>query len=150
MALTDELLEQKQFDKALEICHFIFSPMDNRDPSKCWKFRLFQEIMAKDYLDNFFQSLIPNQGNSQITGRRNNPFAPHVVARSRTVAYMKATVMNNQIASHFPIGFTGKPDTLVDLPNIFRSATTRYFCLPNNPQLRALRDTIDDRLFYGK
>lgn len=93
MALTDELLEQKQFDKALEICHFIFSPMDNRDPSKCWKFRLFQEIMAKDYLDNFFQSLIPNQGNSQITGRRNNPFAPHVVARSRTVAYMKATVM---------------------------------------------------------
>ena len=26
-------------------------------------------------------------------------------------------------------------------------ATTPYFCIPDNPQLRALRDTIDDRLF---
>jgi hypothetical protein len=225
MALIDKLLEQKQFDKALEICHFIFNPMVNsNDPSKCWQFRPFQEIVAKDYLENFFQSLTPNKENSQITEWRDNPFAPHVVARSRPVAYMKAIVMkyiqilidygdyyfrqntlemipraiqcyvrashvygparqripkrgkteaqtyrrllerfdafsnaavdlelqfpfSNQIGSQFPVGFTGRLDTPVDLPNIFGSATTRYFCIPDNPQLQALRDTIDDRLF---
>lgn len=40
-----------------------------------------------------------------------------------------------------------KSFTAVDLPNIWGSATTRYFCIPQNPQLLALRATIDDRLF---
>lgn len=35
----------------------------------------------------------------------------------------------------------------VGLANIFGSASTLYFCIPDNPQLRALGDTIDDRLF---
>ena len=35
----------------------------------------------------------------------------------------------------------------VDMPNVFGFAATRYFSIPDNPQLRALRDTIDDRLF---
>src|SRR5437667_2547708 len=34
----------------------------------------------------------------------------------------------------------------IDLPNIFGFATTRYFCIPSNPQISALRATIDDRL----
>ena len=34
-----------------------------------------------------------------------------------------------------------------DTPNIFGFATTRYFCIPNNPKLVALRSTVDDRLF---
>ena len=33
------------------------------------------------------------------------------------------------------------------LANVFGFASTLYFCIPDNPQLRALRDTIDDRLF---
>src|SRR5262249_887832 len=33
------------------------------------------------------------------------------------------------------------------LANIFGFATTLYFCIPDNPELTALRDTIDDRLF---
>ena len=33
------------------------------------------------------------------------------------------------------------------LANIFGFATTLYFCIPDNPKIRALRDTIDDRLF---
>jgi hypothetical protein len=35
----------------------------------------------------------------------------------------------------------------IGLANIFGFASTLYFCIPDNPQLRALRDTIDDRLF---
>jgi hypothetical protein len=35
----------------------------------------------------------------------------------------------------------------VALANIFGFATGLYFCIPDNPQLRALRTTIDDRLY---
>lgn len=44
----------------------------------------------------------------------------------------------------FPIGIS---NGVVGLANIFGFATTLYFCIPDNPKLRALRDTIDDRLF---
>jgi hypothetical protein len=43
-----------------------------------------------------------------------------------------------------PIGIS---NGVVGLANVFGFATTLYFCIPDNPQLRALRDTIDDRLF---
>ena len=36
---------------------------------------------------------------------------------------------------------------VVGLANIFGFATTLYFCIPDNPELTALRDLIDDRLF---
>jgi hypothetical protein len=35
----------------------------------------------------------------------------------------------------------------VNLANIFGSATTRYFCIPQNDQLLQFRATIDDRLY---
>jgi hypothetical protein len=35
----------------------------------------------------------------------------------------------------------------VGIANVFGFATTRYFCIPNNPMLTGLRETIDDRLF---
>jgi len=43
-----------------------------------------------------------------------------------------------------PIGVS---NGVVGLANVFGFASTLYFCIPNNPQLSALRDTIDDRLF---
>lgn len=46
--------------------------------------------------------------------------------------------------TRFAIGLS---NGVVGLANIFGFATTLYFCIPDNPQLRALRDTIDDRLF---
>jgi len=49
---------------------------------------------------------------------------------------------SNQIS--FPIGVS---NGVVGLANVFGFATTLYFCIPDNPQLTALRDTIDDRLF---
>ncbi len=44
----------------------------------------------------------------------------------------------------FPIGVS---NGVVGLANVFGFATSLYFCIPDNPQLRGLRDTIDDRLF---
>ena len=49
---------------------------------------------------------------------------------------------SNQI--QFPIGSS---NGVAGLANIFGFATTLYFCIPNNQNLTALRDTIDDRLF---
>jgi DNA-binding transcriptional MerR regulator len=43
-----------------------------------------------------------------------------------------------------PIGMS---NGVVGLANIFGFATTLYFCIPDNPDLTALRDLIDDRLF---
>jgi Tc toxin complex TcA C-terminal TcB-binding domain/Neuraminidase-like domain len=44
----------------------------------------------------------------------------------------------------FPIGTS---NGVVGLANIFGFASTLYFGIPDNPELKALRDTIDDRLF---
>lgn len=44
----------------------------------------------------------------------------------------------------FPMGVS---NGVVGLANIFGFATSLYFCIPDNPKIRALRDTIDDRLF---
>ncbi len=44
----------------------------------------------------------------------------------------------------FPIGIS---NGVVGLANVFGFATSLYFCIPDNPKLRGLRDTIDDRLF---
>lgn len=41
----------------------------------------------------------------------------------------------------------GMSNGVVGLANVFGFGSTLYFCIPDNPQLRALRDTIDDRLF---
>ena len=43
-----------------------------------------------------------------------------------------------------PIGVS---NGVVGLANVFGFATSLYFCIPDNPKLRGLRDTIDDRLF---
>ena len=42
---------------------------------------------------------------------------------------------------------TGTVRTVSGLANIFGFAASTYFCVPDNPDLRALRATIDDRLF---
>jgi hypothetical protein len=49
---------------------------------------------------------------------------------------------SNQIQKSY-----GSSNGVQGLTNIFGFATNRYFCVPNNDQLRALRDNIDDRLY---
>jgi ABC toxin-like protein/neuraminidase-like protein len=94
MELATQMLAQSQFDQALALCQYMFNPMVNsNEPTKAWLFRPFQYIVAKDYLENFFNTLRPGVPNNQITEWRNNAFQPYVVARSRPVAFMKALVM---------------------------------------------------------
>jgi Tc toxin complex TcA C-terminal TcB-binding domain/Neuraminidase-like domain len=223
MQLADALLQNQQFDAALAMCHYVFDPYaDGLTKQRVWKWKPFSLVSSENVLEALFNSLQPNKPdktNGQITQWRENPFMPHVVARTRPVAYMKWTVMKYLqiliaygdyyfrqntleavplaiqcyiLASHIygpagqriPKRGKVKPQTyyslldkwdavsnaVVDLElsfpfsnqiphpfqfrgeelalaNIFGFATARYFCIPDNPQSRALRDLIDDRLY---
>jgi Tc toxin complex TcA C-terminal TcB-binding domain/Neuraminidase-like domain/Salmonella virulence plasmid 28.1kDa A protein len=226
MLLVDRLLKSQQFEQALKMCHYVFNPLaeGTDDIKRVWKFAPFKDVDAENILEKLFLGLDPNQPdntpNQQINEWRDRPFEPHVIARSRPVAYMKWVVMKyieiliawgdylfrqdtietlNQatqlyvLAGHiygprgqkipkrgktqpqtynsllnkwdafgnamvelelaFPFSnqtslpFGDKGNGVVGLANIFGFATSLYFCIPDNPKLRGLRDTIDDRLF---
>jgi hypothetical protein len=220
MQLVDSLLKSQQFEQALKMCHYVFNPYEQgSENNRFWKFSPFKEVDAKNVLEKLFTGLQPRQPNDAINEWRDNPFQPHVVARSRPSAYMKWVVMKyieiliawgdhlfrqdtietlNQatqlyvLAAHiygprgqkipkrgktqpqtynslldkwdafgnamvelelafpfsnqtpFPIGGS---NGVVGFANVFGFATSLYFCIPDNPKLRGLRDTIDDRLF---
>jgi hypothetical protein len=223
MLLVDRLLDTRQFEKALNMCHHVFSPYaEGPDDTRVWRFPPFKDIVAKNVLEQLFLSLQPNTpdaAHGQINEWRNKPFQPHSIARSRPSAYMKWVAMKYLeiliaygddhfrrntlesvplaiqcyvLASHiygprgqnipkrgktlpqtyrslldkwdafgnamvelelaFPFSNqtplpAGESNGVVGLANVFGFASTLYFCIPDNPQLRALRDTIDDRLF---
>jgi len=223
MLLADRLLASQQFDQALKMCHYVLNPYaPGNDAQRFWQFPPFKEIEAENVLEKLFLGLQPNAPDApkgQINEWRNNPFQPHVVARSRPSAYMKWVAMKYieiliaygdyyfrqntletiplaiqcyVLASHiygprgqkipkrgktapqtydslldkwdafsnamvelelvFPFSNQttlpiGVSNGVVGLANVFGFASTLYFCIPDNPQLRALRDTIDDRLF---
>ena len=223
MLLVDRMLAAQQFDQALKMCHYVLNPYAaGTDDRRFWQFLPFTEIDATNVLENLFLHLQPNTPDApkgQISEWRNQPFQPHVVARSRPSAYMKwvatkyievliaygdfyfrqntletipLAIQCYVLASHvygpraqkipkrgktLPQSYNALLDTwdafsnamvelelvfpfsnqtplpvgtsngTVGLANIFGFASTLYFCIPDNPQLRALRDTIDDRLF---
>lgn len=97
MLLIDKLASSQQYDQALEITHYIFDPRaDGTDIRRVWKWIPFGEVLAQNVLRTIFDNLEPNTPNTpdgQINSWRNNPFQPHVIARSRPVAYMKWVVM---------------------------------------------------------
>jgi len=225
MAIVDRLLAAQQFDQALAICHYVlnpYAPGPDTDPKRFWQFFPFREIDATTSIEQLFLGLQPNQPDNPadmsgpINEWRDNPFEPHLIARSRPSAYMKWVAMKYiqiliaygdyyfvqnsldlatqcyVLASHvygpraqkipkrgkmlpetynslldkwdafgnamvelelvFPFSNQtsadiGTSNGVVGLANVFGFATTLYFCIPDNPQLQALRDTIDDRLF---
>ncbi len=221
MLFVDKMLAAQQFDQALAMCHYVFDPYaKGSDDERFWQFPPFK-INAKKILEKLFLSLKPNQpdSNGSISEWRDRPFQPHVIARSRTSAYMKYVAMKYieiliaygdyyfrqntleainlaiqyyVLAAHiygvkgqkipkrgsvlpqtyyslldkwdafsnamdelelvFPYSNQtslpiGMGNGVVGLANVFGFASTLYFCIPDNPKLRELRDTISDRLF---
>lgn len=224
MQLVDRLLKSQLFEQALKMCHYVFNPYAKGiGKERFWQFPPFKVVDAESVLEKLFMGLNPNEPDNtpgeQINEWRDKPFQPHVIARSRPVAYMKWVVMKyieiliawgdylfrqdtietlNQatqlyvLAAHiygprgqkipkrgkvqpqtynslldkwdafgnamvelelaFPFSNqtpfpSGDSNGVVGLANVFGFATTLYFCIPDNPKLRGLRDTIDDRLF---
>ncbi|PVH76117.1 hypothetical protein DL98DRAFT_497477 [Cadophora sp. DSE1049] len=228
MTLIDSLLHAQQFDDALTVCHTLFDPTitgsANRtsgDNSQFWKFEPFKALAntdARESLEQIFLALTPGAPDADISTWRDKPYSPHVVARSRPVAYMKwiamkyieilvaygdyyfrqnsletipeaiqcyilashvygprgqkiprrgkkkaetySSLLNRwdafgnavvQLEIEFPFSNqtsqpVGSSNSITGFANIFGFASSLYFCIPGNPKLTQLRDTIDDRL----
>ncbi|MBL6447077.1 hypothetical protein JMN32_12215 [Fulvivirga sp. 29W222] len=94
LMLADALSKAQQFEEAMKWYHFVFNPMaKGADDKRFWQFRPFKEINTQDILDQIFSNLKPNTADQAINEWRSDPFKPHLVARSRPVAYMKWVVM---------------------------------------------------------
>lgn len=78
----------------MRLFHFVFNPIAEGDEdNRFWQFKPFREINSQQILNSILNNLKPNRVNSDINEWRSKPFMPHVVARSRPVAYMKWVVM---------------------------------------------------------
>jgi hypothetical protein len=101
MHLADTLLKSQKFDAALECCHYVFDPYaGGTAANRAWKWQPFKNVKAENVITAVFNSLEPNkpEPNKQdsinaINVWRKKPFAPHVVARGRPMAYMTWAVM---------------------------------------------------------
>jgi hypothetical protein len=98
--LAENLSKSQRFEESMKWWHYIFDPIDVKDDiRKVWKFLPFRVTDSKNILEKIFSRLEPNTPDTPdtqddgITEWRDNPFMPHVIARSRPSAYMKWVVM---------------------------------------------------------
>lgn len=92
--LADALSKAQHYEEAMKWFHYVFNPLaEDSTDERFWQFKPLRSIDSKQVLDSLFNSLTPNTPHDAITEWRNKAFMPHVVARSRPVAYMKWVVM---------------------------------------------------------
>lgn len=100
LLMATRLMQNQRFADARRWFHYIFDPThtDGTAPSRFWKIKPFFQEQGADPAQTL-QELIDTleQGNlsleQQIQEWEADPFRPHVIARLRTVAYMKTVVM---------------------------------------------------------
>lgn len=105
-----KLSKDQRFEEAMDWFHYIFNPMgalEGDTPARYWvtkPFFLHQSGEDSDYvrqrIDSLLYAIAADPSGATISDLkfaveqwRENPFMPHVVARSRPVAYQKAVVM---------------------------------------------------------
>lgn len=97
MMIAVALSKAQQFEEAMKWFHYVFNPVaevtEGNEDKRFWMFRPFKDTDSKNILEQIFGNLGANEPDAAISEWRNNPFKPHVVARSRPVAYMKWVVM---------------------------------------------------------
>ncbi len=96
-----QLSKNQRFEEAQKWFHYIFDPTatDSPDrpgdpgPERFWRVKPFYDEAVQTV--QTLEGLIKDAGEmvEQITAWQANPFKPHVIARLRVVAYMKAVVM---------------------------------------------------------
>ena len=102
MLLANRLSKNQRFEEAVRWYHFIFNPTTNDGLSS--SARYWQVIplrnTPKQTLESLLKQLQNPAGDSKrkeleaaIAAWRNNPFSPHLIARTRLSAYQKNAVM---------------------------------------------------------
>jgi hypothetical protein len=95
LLIADRLSKSQRFEDARKWFHYIFNPLSKGpepDVKRYWQFLPFKDT-PKETLMTIFNNLKPNRFDPEITNWRNDPFNPHMVARTRPTAYMKTVVM---------------------------------------------------------
>jgi hypothetical protein len=96
MHVTDSRLWSGKFDLALEVCHLVFNPYAGTERKQIWRWGPFADANTVNVLKDIFNKLqlhTPNDLDVPINAWRDKPFDPHVIARTRPVAYMKRPMM---------------------------------------------------------
>jgi hypothetical protein len=95
LLIADRLSKSQQYEEAMLWFHYIFNPKSKgpeNDVRRYWQFLPFKTD-TKETLYAIFNALESNKPDELVTRWRNNPFNPHLIARSRQTAYMKTVVM---------------------------------------------------------
>lgn len=103
-SIAVHLSKNQRFDEAQKWFHYIFDPTSNdqseEPPMRFWKFKAFRTKSEVELIDDFLKTLSSTEDKEQkeemvakIEGWRNKPFQPHVIARTRFVAYQFNVVM---------------------------------------------------------
>ncbi len=95
LLIANKLSQNQRFAEARKWYHYVFNPIggDNALPSRFWNFPVFYDNATSATTSS--PASIMNDPNLQQNINRwaNDPFKPHLVARTRVSAYMKNTVM---------------------------------------------------------
>lgn len=148
MMLADALSKSQKFEEAMKWYHYVFNPMaDGVDDKRFWQFSPFKEINAQNILDSVFNNLQPNTENEAINEWRSDPFKPHLIARSRPVAYMKWVVMkyiDNLIAWG---DYLFRQDTIESINQATQLYILAYHILGKRPQMIPKRGRIKPQTY---
>ncbi len=104
LLIANRLSKNQRFEDAQKWFHYIFDPTDTSGepvPKKYWRMKHFFNTTDAHYqqqqIQNLLQLLASGSTDPELTNQvnewRKQPFNPHLVARLRTTAYQKATVM---------------------------------------------------------
>lgn len=105
--VASKLSQDQRFEEAMNWFHYIFNPtgtLEGDAPSKYWVTKPFHLYQVGDYVKQRIDTILyglagdPSGENigalkSAVEEWRAKPFKPHVIARSRPVAYQKAVLM---------------------------------------------------------
>ena len=100
LLVAERLMQNQRFEQAREWLHFLFDPTDvstHRSPQKFWRpWPLYRRAMMEvETIDELLEALASGDlaAEDQIAAWKSDPFNPHLLARHRTLAYMRTVVM---------------------------------------------------------
>lgn len=104
LALAVHLSKNQRFAEAQKWFHYIFDPTCNDTsvdaPERFWKFLRFRNETNTDFIQELLTELAKGEDNElksrmekSIQAWRDKPFQPHVIARTRYLAYQMNVVM---------------------------------------------------------
>jgi hypothetical protein len=96
--LACKLNQNQKYEEAMKWFHYIFNPMDKSakpSPQKFWNFKAFFELSAPEARAQEIRNILQNikEHAAEVNAWLNDPYKPHLVARTRPVAYQRTVVM---------------------------------------------------------